>query len=249
MELLDRARAGDRAALEQLLREIAPMVDRFARRMCRREDEDIVQDTLLAVAQHLPAFEGRSSLATWVFTLARTACNRHRRREHPSDELGEPASEAPSPEQLASAGEAAAIIGRALDGLPPEYREVLHLRDVEGLSAAETAQVLGLGEAAVKSRLHRARAALRDAVAPARPRAPSCPDVIAAWSRKYEGDLDAAACAEMEAHVRGCASCTAACDALRDALGACTRARAITPEVRARIDRAVRRVAGQRFGG
>jgi RNA polymerase sigma-70 factor (ECF subfamily) len=249
MELIDRARAGDRAALDQLLREIAPLIGRFARRMCGREDEDVVQETLLAVAQHLHAFEGRASLPTWVFTLARTACNRHRRREHPSEELEEAVAETPSPEQLASAGEAAAIVERALDALPPEYREVLHLRDVEGLSAAETAQILGLGEAAVKSRLHRARAALKEAVAPSRARAASCPDVIAAWSRKHEGDLDAAACAEMEAHVQGCASCTAACDALRTAVGACTRAREVTPELREQIERAVRRVAGQRFGG
>jgi RNA polymerase sigma-70 factor (ECF subfamily) len=245
---LDLARTGDRAALEELLREVAPMVERFARRMCRDDADDVVQDTLLAIAQHLPRFEGRSSLSTWVFTLARTACSRHRRHLHPSEQLGDEAAATPSPEHHASASEARLQITRALDRMPADYREVLHLRDVEGLSAAEASQVLGIGEAAVKSRLHRARAALKDAVAPAT-RAASCPDVIAAWSRKHEDELEPAACTELEAHLATCPSCTAACTALREAVGACSLAREVSPALRTQLDQAVRRVAGQRFGG
>jgi RNA polymerase sigma-70 factor (ECF subfamily) len=165
--LIERARGGDRAALEQLLAQIAPLVHRFGLRMCRHaaDAEDVLQDTLLSVADHLPEYQGRSSLASWVFTLARTACARRRRgaknQPHlPEEAIGrDPAALSPertSPEQAASRQELRAALEQALGALSDEQREVLLLRDMEGLSAPEVADALGLSVEAVKSRLHRA---------------------------------------------------------------------------------------------
>src|SRR4029079_14592270 len=105
------------------------------------------------------------------------------------------ADPAPGPEQRAGDQELAFALGKALDALPDTHREVVLLRDVEGLSAPETAAVLGVSVDAVKSRLHRARESLRDALRPllepARAAAAGgCPDVVTLWSRKLEGELD-----------------------------------------------------------
>ena len=231
--LIDRARAGDRAALETLLQEVAPLVHRFGLRMCRhtQDAEDVFQDTLLSVTTHLHEFEGRSSLASWVFTLARTACSRKRRglKNQPpvSDEsVRESATQSPTPEDDAGDKELRDTLHGALFALSDEQREVLLLRDMEGLSAAEVAESLGLSVQAVKSRLHRARAALREQLrgaleADAPLPSASCPDVLAAFSSKLEGDLDVADCAAMEDHIAACPACRSACSALRTALWTC----------------------------
>lgn len=247
--LVARARAGDRVAMEAVLASVAPSIRRFALRMCKNESDadDVLQDALLDITTHLDAFEGRSNLSTWAFTLARTACGRKRRgaknRPGESDDvLATRASGAAGPEEEAARREAAAAVSAALDALPDEYREVLLLRDAEGFTAPEAAAVLGVSVDALKSRLHRARAALRDALAIPRSTSSSpCPDVVSALSRKLEGDLDASACAEMERHVEGCASCARTCDALKDALRACrtSPAESVPPAVQERVRAAV----------
>jgi RNA polymerase sigma-70 factor (ECF subfamily) len=111
-------------------------------------------------------------------------------------------------------------IARAVDALPEDYREVIVLRDMEGLTAQDAAAAAGVSVDALKSRLHRARAALREALRPvfeaaAPPPRADCPDVMALWSRKLEGDLSAGDCADMERHLEGCPACGAACSALK----------------------------------
>lgn len=232
--LVARARTGDRAALESVLAAVAPSVHRFGLRMCKSatDAEDVLQETLLAILNHLPEFEGRASLSSWAFSLTRSACARKRRglknRPPVSDEhLGEEADVAPSPEARAADRELASALSTALGGLSDDHREVVLLRDVEGLSAPETASALGISVDAVKSRLHRARealrAALRPVLEPSIPRGPGCPDIVALWSEKMDGDLSPRDCAAMERHIEGCASCGAACDALKRTLLACQR--------------------------
>lgn len=255
--VLQAAKSGDREALARLLEEVAPLVQRFGRRMCRHEADadDVLQDTLLAITDHLKEFEGRASLASWVFMLARTACARRRRglknRPHlPEEAAGEHASrEHDSPEAAADRSELRDQLERALGSLSEEQREVVLLRDMEGLSAPEVAAALNLSVEAVKSRLHRARASLRGAlaaleqVAPQRP-GPGCPDVLAAFSQKLEGELGSEDCAAMEKHLEVCPACSEACSALRTALGAC-RAQAtgeVPPAVRASIRETVRKL-------
>lgn len=252
-ELVERARVGDREALEALLAALAPSIHRFGLRMCKNahDADDVLQDALLNVARHLNDFSGRSSLSSWVFAITRSACSRRRRglkNQPPVDDarLLETPSVTPSPESHASGQELALALSAALDGLSDDYREVILLRDIEDLSAAETASSLGISVDAVKSRLHRARHALRTALRPVlepvREQSRSdCPDVAALWSQKLEGDLSPMDCSAMEQHLTGCAACGTAAVALRQALSACQRIRteAVPPAVRARVKAAV----------
>ncbi len=252
--LVERAQAGDAAALEELLGSVAPSVRRFGQRMCKnpQDADDVLQDTLLSIATHLRDFEGRSSLVSWVFALARSACARRRRgmknRPPVSDAaVAERGDEAPNPEERAADRELGAALTRALEELSEDHREVVLLRDVEGLTAPDAAAALGVSVEALKSRLHRAREALRASLKPlleAGAPAPSssCPDVAALWSRKLEGDLSQGDCASMERHLASCPACGAACDALKRALLACQRSATaqVKPEVQARVKAAVR---------
>lgn len=253
-DLITRARRGDREALEAVLAAVAPSVHRFGVRMCKNvhDAEDVLQDTLLNVAKHLGDFEGRSSLSSWVFALTRSACMRKRRglKNQPpaSDErIADTPDLAPSPEARAADQELASALSQALDGLSDDHREVILLRDVEGLSAPEAASALEISVDALKSRLHRAREALRVALRPflESPRAqvpPGCPDVVALWSQKLEGDLSPGDCAAMETHLATCPACGAACEALKRTLFACQRAGSgpVPPEIQAKVKAAVR---------
>jgi RNA polymerase sigma-70 factor (ECF subfamily) len=118
-------------------------------------------------------------------------------------------------------------VDRAIGGLSPTYREILVLRDVEGLPAAEVARITGLSIEAIKSRLHRARATVRGALAPLlgvsprSRRARGCPDIIRLFSRHLEGEIGADTCAEMERHLAGCPDCRTACESLKQTLRLC----------------------------
>ncbi len=168
--LIERAKSGDGAAMQALLTELSPSVRRFGQQLCRHEADamDVMQDTLLAVASHLGDFEQRAALSSWVFALARSACNRRRRglknQPHlPDTAVADRADSGATPEERLEAAQVGRAIGRALCSLPDAHREVIVLRDLLGLSAAETAERLGVTVPALKSRLHRARTALREA--------------------------------------------------------------------------------------
>lgn len=174
--ILSRARSGDRRALEDLLARHADTVQKFGFKLCRDEEDarDVAQDTLLLVSTHLPDFEGRSSFTSWLFALARSACARKRRglKNRPAvsidaaDGAAWTEAEAPGrdPEEEVSMQQLVTIAASALQSLPEAQREALLLRDLEGLTAPEAAAALGIGVDALKSRLHRAREALKDAV-------------------------------------------------------------------------------------
>jgi RNA polymerase sigma-70 factor, ECF subfamily len=177
--LVERARTGDADALDRLLRILEPQVWRFGLRLCgdREDARDVLQDTLLGAIRTLGEFRGEAALSTWLYTIARSYCIKKRRRPKgaPSGFVSLDAEEGQAARQLADGGddpaahaeraELAHLLEKALAELPPAFREVVVLRDVEGLSAPEAAEALGLTVAAVKSRLHRARAALRTAFA------------------------------------------------------------------------------------
>jgi len=260
-DLLEAARAGSGEALEALLERHQARLYRFARRLCRhREDaEDVLQESLLAAARGLPGFRGASSLGTWLYTIARSFCIKKRRRSvfAPTEVsldteasaaargLADPARR---PDDALEASRLEAALEGAIAGLDRPYREVLLLRDVEGLSAAEVARVTGLSVAAVKTRLHRARGRLREALAPlmaprgeaaATPPARPCPDVVRLFSRHLEGDVSARTCASMEKHLAACPRCEAACDGLKEVLRLCRTAP--EPEVPAEVQERLRR--------
>ena len=245
-QLVEAARSGDRQALEQLLLRHQGKVFRFGMKMCRAEEDakDVLQETLLAAARGLPEFRGASSVSTWLFTIARSFCIKHRRRSRFAPEVvesldqGEPgrvARELPdegrTPDQALEGRRLEAALEGAIAALEPMYREVLVLRDVEGLSAAEVAEILGISTDAVKSRLHRARVAVRERLAPALsaelPDAqpgPGCRDVVEAFSRRLEGEIEPGLCADLEAHVSRCPACQRRCESLKSTLALCRTA-------------------------
>jgi RNA polymerase sigma-70 factor (ECF subfamily) len=244
-ELLTAARTGDRQALGDLLERHQARVYRFGMKMCGQPEDaqDVLQETLLAAARTIPDFRGASSISTWLYTIARSFCIKQRRvgkfePQHVAsldaepDQAVEVADPARGPDEAAAGRQLQARLQEAIGTLEPMYREVLVLRDVEGLSAPEVGEVLGLTVEAVKSRLHRARVAVRERIAPflggQEPGAPApeapCPDVLELFSRKLEGEISGSVCEELEQHIRGCARCAARCDSLRASLTLCRRA-------------------------
>jgi RNA polymerase sigma-70 factor (ECF subfamily) len=172
-DLVRRSGAGDRHAFEVLISRHEASLYRFALRSCGggREAEDALQDGLLAAWRGAAGFRGDSAARTWLFQVLVHACHRRHRRR--AGEVGAPepleaaaavVHDAPGPEARIGAREVGRAIDHALAALPPEAREVLLLRDVEGLSGEETAAAVGLGLAAMKSRLHRARLELKERV-------------------------------------------------------------------------------------
>ncbi len=245
--LLVAARAGDRGALEELLGRHQAQVYRFGMKMCRDPEDakDVLQDTLLSMARGVRDFRGASSLSTWLYTIARSFCIKKRRRGKfaPEEErsldtdVGAEVKGLSHPAQAADEALAGKEVERALEqaiaSLEPMYREVLLLRDAEGLTAPEVAEVLGVSAQAVKSRLHRARLVVRERVAPLLSIGPepqaapgTCPDVLTMFSQHLEDEISADLCAEMERHVAVCGRCRGTCDSLKRTLALCRTAEA-----------------------
>jgi RNA polymerase sigma-70 factor (ECF subfamily) len=261
--LIEAARAGDRRALEKLLERHQGAVYRFGMKMCGEAEDakDVLQETLFAAVRTLPDFRGASSVSTWLYTIARSFCLKKRRTskfaperieslEAQGDASTEVADHRRTPEEDASAAQTKKVLDAAIAELDPMYREVLVLRDVEGLSAAEVGEILGLTVEAVKSRLHRARVAVRERVAPilvpataaaAQPGA-GCQDVVLMFSRRLEGEIDGSACADLEKHLQTCASCRGRCDSLRSTLTLCRSAGSaqVPPDVARSVREALR---------
>jgi RNA polymerase sigma-70 factor (ECF subfamily) len=254
--LLEAARAGDRAALEAFIERHQARVLRFGLKMCRDPEEarDVAQDTLLAAARGIARFREASSPSTWLYTIARSFCIKKRRRSRfaPATVVSldaegrQAAADLPDPrhdpERELSDRRLAAALDAAVSALDPKYREVLVLRDVEGLAATEVAEVTGLGVEAVKSRLHRARVQVRERLAPLLGRVPApargCPDILGLLSRRLEDELDAEGCAEMERHLSACPRCEGACESLKRVLSLCRRS--ALPEVPSDLQESVR---------
>jgi RNA polymerase sigma-70 factor (ECF subfamily) len=263
-QLVEGARGGDRASLERLLERHERRVYRFGLKMCRDPEaaKDVLQETLIAAARTVKDFRGASSPSTWLYAIARSFCIKQRRRskfapEHEESldaegtgrEVRGIADPGRAPDEALSGKQVEGALERAIASLEPMYREVLLLRDVEGLSAAEVAEAVGASVEAVKSRLHRARLAVREQVAPflsTEPEAPiaeACPEVVSLFSRHLEGEISAPVCEQMERHLAGCPRCTERCATLQKTLASC--ARTPLPEVPAPVQGEVRRALRQ----
>src|SRR3984885_10845324 len=178
LALVNRAKAGDIEAFEDLVRRYDRNVFRIAQHITQnREDaEDVVQDAFLKSYQNLAQFQGQSKFYTWLVRIVVNEALMKLRRRRPERMVSldedikteedsmprEVADWAPNPEQLYTQGELKEILGKTIQGLPPSFRTVFVLRDVEGLSTEETADALDLSIPAVKSRLLRARLQLRE---------------------------------------------------------------------------------------
>lgn len=182
--LIGQLRAGDRVAIEQFVREHTGWMLALALRYVRDSAlaEDCVQEAFLQAFRNIREFEARSALKSWLFrivvnsALMKLRCRRGA-LEHPLDEVlpqiechrsGPPGTwtEMVTPEQILERKEACELVAQKIMELPDGYRIVLLLRDIEGLSTEETARLLATTEGAVKVRLHRARAAFRELIAP-----------------------------------------------------------------------------------
>lgn len=166
IEIVAALQAGDPGALESLIERYAARICRVAFRVTRdhADAEEVMQDVFLAAFRKIGTFEGRAALGTWIYRVtANLALTRRRRTRLPGRELHalEWIDHTPTPEEHVLALEMRAITGRLVEGLPVSYRAVVLLRDVEGLSTSEVADAVGTSIACVKSRLHRARALLR----------------------------------------------------------------------------------------
>ena len=175
--LIQAARRGDSAAFDQLVKAYQEYLYRLMVRACHhpQDAEEVASEAFARAYERLCQFEGRSSFVSWLGRIATNLCFRRRERaELPSVSLEEqtreetghpdrtPPSAAPTPEQSALQAEMRRMIRAAVAELPEPDQTVLRLRDIEQYSAAETADQTGLTVPAVKARLHRARARLRE---------------------------------------------------------------------------------------
>ncbi len=184
--LIDQLRGGDTAALEGLMEQFGPRVHRLAYGITRNEAdaEEVVQDVFLTLFRKIEGFEGRAALGTWIYRITVNAALIKRRGKRVELEVlledhlptfredghreGDRAllladwSETPEEELLSN--ETRRAVRHMIASLPDHYRVVLLLRDMEELSNEETAEILHDSVASVKSRLHRARMALREQV-------------------------------------------------------------------------------------
>jgi RNA polymerase sigma-70 factor (ECF subfamily) len=224
-ELIDAARAGDREAIDALLEQYQPQIYRFGLRMCGDEDSarEVLQETMLAAFRHLPGFRGDATLSTWLYQIARSFCIKQRRGVRPSAPLdADIPVQAPAPDMQVHAHQIGHALAEAIAALPAEQREVVVLRDVEGLSAQEAADILGIEVGALKSRLHRARLALRTRLADVVATAPEpCPELAHELAAYAAAEIDQATCVQIEQHLATCPRCTGACDALRRTVSMC----------------------------
>ena len=173
-QLVERSQAGDRLAFEELVRRHADRLYAVVLRFVADADEaeEVTQETFLRAWRSIEKFELRSRFFTWLYRIGINEAKRRAERRPPAGTVSSiedsPIEDAPdwseAPESRAEQGHLRRVLEEAVRALPLEYRVPLILRDVEGLSTEEAAEIMELGEAAFKSRLHRARLAVRRAV-------------------------------------------------------------------------------------
>lgn len=184
LDLVERLRGGDTTALEALMERYTARVYRLSHGITRNEADaqEVVQDVFLTLFRKIHTFEGRAALGSWLYRVATNAALIKRRGRRTDREVPlEPPLPAfdsdghrlvkrvsaqtdwsQTPEADLLSQETRDILNKAIDSFPDQHRAVLVLRDIEGLSSEEVAQVVGDSVPAVKSRLHRARMALRE---------------------------------------------------------------------------------------
>jgi RNA polymerase sigma-70 factor (ECF subfamily) len=244
---LQEIKAGTPEGVERALASLQQTVFSFSLKACghRQDAEDTAQETLVRTVPQLAKFESPQALAVWLYKVARSRCLMSRRRSkfapqpHLSLEEVLPdraelasllASGEPGPEQHLLRKEDAGELRRALLRIPPGYRQVLVLHDMEELTTREVARITGLREGTVRVRLHRARAFLRNELAVRRRRGgkpagrpPVCKTLFAALSDYLDHQIEPGLCAKLEAHLDGCAPCQAYLASLEETVRRCRR--------------------------
>jgi len=174
-QLIEEAINGSRKALAELVKKYEQTVFNFAFKICRNKEraENTMQETFLSMVKSLKQFSGKSKLSTWLYTIVSNHCLMQARSQKKYDYTSLENEEGLidernvvdwkySPNKLTENNELKGVLDEAIKKLPHEYRIVFLLRDVEGLSTKETSEIVNLSVPAIKSRLHRARAFLRN---------------------------------------------------------------------------------------
>ncbi|MFL7890569.1 MAG: RNA polymerase sigma factor [Anaerolineales bacterium] len=175
---LDALREGDRPEFAKLVEEYSPMIYRLGLKMLNnpQDAEDILQETFIKAYKHIGKFDGRSSISTWLYRIATNEALMSLRKKRPDmisfdvPSINESEPQEPMqivdwcclPEEEFLSSEGRLRLDEAAERLPESLRIVFVLRDIEGLSTRETADVLDISEMAVKTRLSRARLRLRE---------------------------------------------------------------------------------------
>jgi RNA polymerase sigma-70 factor, ECF subfamily len=256
-------RRGDQAALEQALGLLQNTVFSFSMRVCgQREDaEDTMQEVLLKSVPYLPEFDSPKALVVWLYKVAKNRCLMSRRKSKfaPAQELSleELMPDRKELEQLSADGrinpetyaihsENASHLREAIQRLPAPYRIVLVLRDMEGLTDDEVAEITGLRPGTVRVRLHRARLFVRKEMMSAwkprkmkpappvfsgekPPRPARCKELFAELSNYLDDQLDDSLCGELEKHIGGCGPCQVFLASLEATIEQCRKAPAECP--------------------
>jgi RNA polymerase sigma-70 factor (ECF subfamily) len=248
----------DPQATEQALALLQGTVFSFSMKVCgQREDaEDTMQEVLVKVLPYLSRFESPRALLVWLYKVAKTRCLMSRRKSKfaPKQDLSldelmpdgrellRLAQEGPvNPESLAIRGQQAKRLREAIQELPPQYRIVLVLRDMEGLTEEEVGDITGLRAGTVRVRLHRARLFVRQRLArqdhtahhgkrsqveshragisSPQPKPPSCKALFAQLSNYLDEQLDDSLCENLEQHLEGCEACKAFLSSLEATIG------------------------------
>lgn len=247
--------SGDDAAVEQALALLQNTVFSFSMRVCgHREDaEDTMQEVLLKSVPQLPKFDSPKALVVWLYKVAKSRClmNRRKSKFAPSSELSLEqlmpdrkeleqlsADGKINPESFAIRSEEASRLRNAVQKLPPQYRIVLVLRDMEGLTDEEVAEITGLRAGTVRVRLHRARLFVRKELMKTwtarvytktrqqRPphhdsRPGRCKAMFAELSDYLDEQLDDSLCEDLERHMAGCEPCQAFIATLKATIEQC----------------------------
>ena len=253
-------RRGDDAALEDALTLLQNTVFSFSMRVCgHREDaEDTMQEVLVKSVPYLPKFESPKALVVWLYKVAKNRCLMSRRRSKfaPRQEMSLEelmpdrkelerlsANGSVNPEMFSIRSEEAARLREAIQRLPSQYRVVLVLRDMEGLTDEEVAEITGLRSGTVRVRLHRARLFVRKelmntrklrlsgkiqavplrATATKKSRPPRCKAMFAELSNYLDEQLDDSLCEELEKHLDGCGPCKVFLASLEATINDCRR--------------------------
>ena len=248
---------GDDAAVEQALALLQNTVFSFSMRVCgHREDaEDTMQEVLLKSVPQLPKFDSPKALVVWLYKVAKNRCLMNRRKskfapahELSLEELLPDRKELDqlsldgkiNPESFAIRSEEASRLRNTVQKLPPQYRIVLVLRDMEGLTDDEVAEITGVRAGTVRVRLHRARLFVRKELMrsrtarsdkKARPqrlahqetRPVRCKAMFAELSDYLDEQLDDSLCEEFERHMAGCEPCQAFIASLKATIEQCRK--------------------------
>jgi len=267
----------DPASIQAAIQLLQGTVFSFSMKVCgHREDaEDTMQDVLVSSLPHLAKIEDARALSVWLYTAARNRCWRNRKRQSyrrsvaledlmPNDaEVAELlAAATASPEEQTLHQEDHQMVHAAVLELPPSYRMVLVLHDMEELDTDEVAAVLGLKPGTVRVRLHRARLLLRQemdkklrgykekaqakhAKSASRPRrGPACSEIFANLSEYMDGRLEPKTCDQMKNHIEACPACLAF---IRDLKAAIDRSRALQMPMESELGQSLRRMLAEEY--